>query len=103
MPETEVPQMSAIEALILRLIITERGDSYGLDLVKRSDGELKRGTVYVTLQRMEEKGFISSRLETKIDPRLGQARRMYKTTGLGERALAARDMVGRFVLAGDAS
>ena len=69
-------------------------DAYGLDLVKRSDGRLKRGTVYVTLQRMEEKGFITSRLEDEVDERIGAPRRLYKLTGLGERALAAREMMG---------
>jgi DNA-binding PadR family transcriptional regulator len=30
---------------------------YGLQLVAASRGRLKRGTVYVTLRRMEEKGY----------------------------------------------
>ena len=38
-------------------------EAYGLELVSASRGRLKRGTVYVTLGRMEEKGYITSRLE----------------------------------------
>ena len=84
---------STTEAIILALLSSSRTDSYGLDLVKRSDGRLKRGTVYVTLQRMEDKGFISSRLEDEVDERIGAPRRLYKLTGLGARALAAREMM----------
>jgi DNA-binding PadR family transcriptional regulator len=36
---------------------------YGLKLIKASDERLKRGTVYVTLGRMEEKGFVRSRID----------------------------------------
>ena len=31
---------------------------YGLELVTESEGALKRGTVYVTLGRLEEKGYV---------------------------------------------
>lgn len=37
-------------------IIDALGECYGLDVVKCSGCVLKRGTVYVTLGRMEEKG-----------------------------------------------
>ncbi len=32
---------------------------YGLELVKEGEGELKRGTVYVTLGRMTDRGTLS--------------------------------------------
>ena len=53
---------SAKESLILELLV-DGGELYGLQLVAASRRRLKRGTVYVTLGRMEEKGYISSRLE----------------------------------------
>jgi DNA-binding PadR family transcriptional regulator len=81
-----LPLMSPIEALIVRLLIGG-GEMYGLQLVDASEGELKRGTVYVTLNRMEDKGFIESRKEPT--PGEGPARRMYKVTGHGERVLRA--------------
>jgi len=56
---------------------------YGLELVAASDGELKRGTVYVTLGRMEEKGYIASRLEDPPPATGGLPRRMYAVTALG--------------------
>ena len=81
-----LPKLSATESLILDLL---RGqDMYGLQLVTESKGALKRGSVYVTLGRMEEKGFIESRPEaTSGHP--GLPRRRYRATGLGMRVLDA--------------
>jgi PadR family transcriptional regulator, regulatory protein PadR len=79
---------SKLELLILRLLIGG-GESYGLALVKASDGALKRGTVYVTLGRMEEKGLVLSRQEDVTPEHIGIPRRLYKVTGLGERAVQA--------------
>ena len=62
---------------------------YGLELVARSKGKLKRGTVYVTLGRMEEKGYISSSLEDPPPRAGGMPRRLYKPTTLGHRVFAA--------------
>jgi DNA-binding PadR family transcriptional regulator len=50
---------------------------------------LKRGTVYVTLGRMEEKGYITSRLEAPPADSGGLPRRVYAPTSLGRRVLAA--------------
>lgn len=85
---------SAVEAVILDLLSASTLETYGLELVKRSDGKVKRGTVYVTLQRMEEKGFVESRQEDTTDEGVGAPRRLYRITGFGRRALAARAMFG---------
>ena len=58
-------------------------------LVAASKRKLKRGTVYVTLGRMEEKGYITSRLEDAPPDMGGMPRRLYKETPLGRRVLAA--------------
>jgi DNA-binding PadR family transcriptional regulator len=86
MSVAKLPKLSATESLILDLL---RGqDMYGLQLVTESKGSLKRGSVYVTLGRMEEKGFIESRPEEKAD-HSGLPRRLYRATGLGARVLDA--------------
>jgi DNA-binding PadR family transcriptional regulator len=53
--------LSKTEALILQ-IMSENGfkERYGLELLRLSNGGLKRGTLYTTLQRMEDKGFVIS-------------------------------------------
>ena len=84
----DVPRLSRKQATVLNLLTTI-GESYGLELVKGSGGALKRGTVYVTLSRMEDRGLVGSRLETAPPGYQGPPRRKYKPTGLGEAALAS--------------
>jgi PadR family transcriptional regulator PadR len=81
-----VARLSAIEHLILELLL-RGGNMYGLELVAASKGRLKRGTVYVTLGRMEEKGLIESSTD---EARGGVAvRRLYRPTASGLRLLKA--------------
>ena len=76
------PRLSPKEALILDLL--RGGEMYGLELVTSSDGALKRGTVYVTLGRMEEKGLIVSRIGDEAPALGGLPRRVYKPTAVRE-------------------
>ena len=76
------------EALILELLI-DAGELYGLGLVARSKRRLKRGTVYVTLGRMEKKRLITSRLEAPPPDEGGMPRRLYSPTADGRRVFAA--------------
>jgi DNA-binding PadR family transcriptional regulator len=78
---TRIPSMSAAESLVLDLLRT--GDRYGLELVDASGGELKRGSVYVTLARMEAKGFVESWQEERSAGALGMPRRLYRATEYG--------------------
>lgn len=82
--ENKFPNLSHKEFLILGMLIG-RGEMFGLEMVEVSDGELKRGTIYVTLQRMGDKGYIESREEPRAHPEIGIPRRKYWATGLGER------------------
>jgi DNA-binding PadR family transcriptional regulator len=80
-------QLPASERTILELL-ARRDICYGLELVKASRGRLTRGGIYVTLGRMEQKGLVSSEAAEG-------GRRLYRATGLGERALlAARVFAG---------
>jgi DNA-binding PadR family transcriptional regulator len=80
----EFPRLSRKEFLILGMLIG-RCEMFGLEMVETSEGELKRGTIYVTLQRMGDKGYIESREEPRSMPEIGIPRRKYLATGLGER------------------
>ena len=94
MPKPRIPTLPAKETLILELLVEKRV-MYGLELVAASKRRLKRGTVYVTLGRMEEKGFISSRLESRAPEEGGLPRRLYEATAFGRRVLSAYDLAGR--------
>jgi DNA-binding PadR family transcriptional regulator len=83
-----IPTLSAKEAEVLRLLIAN-GEMYGLELVRNSD-QLKRGTVYVTLSRMAEKGYVESRSED-VAAGDGPPKRIYRASGLGMRAYRAME------------
>ncbi len=85
------PRLSRKEFLILDLL-TSNGECFGLELVRESAGQLKRGTVYVTLQRMEEKGLVESRLEQPSEPRAGLPRRLFRPTRHGLALLRAMEL-----------
>ena len=86
--ENEIPSLSGKEFLIMNLLIGSRGPMYGLQLVDKSDGALGRGTIYVTLKRLEDKGYIKSRKEPE-QPGVASPRRLYKPTGLGAKVFSA--------------
>ena len=69
------------------------GERYGLELVAGSRGALKRGTVYVTLGRMERKGFVESRQESLPAGAIGLPRRMYRATAYGLKVLEAYQLL----------
>ena len=73
--------MSATEALLLDLM--GDGERFGLELVSTSGGRVKRGSVYVTLSRMEGKGFVESRQEERAPGAIGLPRRLYRVTAYG--------------------
>lgn len=76
------------ERLILEMLVST-GRLYGMQLVQQSQGALKRGTVYVTLGRMEAKGYIESEQEPLPQGAIGLPRRIYRPTALGRRVLRA--------------
>ena len=83
-PHAPIPK----ETIALELLSGGR-ELYGLEMVKASNGALGRGTIYVLLDRMEDKGFVASKAE-KQDGAPGMPRRLYRITGLGQRSLAAK-------------
>ena len=68
----DIPRLSSTEHLILELLAGE--DMFGLQLVEQSQGALKRGTVYVTLGRMQDKGYVESWPEKQAPGAIGLPR-----------------------------
>ena len=78
------------QELLILLHLLEQKESYGLDMIKAGCG--KRGTIYVTLNRMEERGLIVSWEEAFPDPKVlairgGRPRRLYAIADAGKAAL----------------
>jgi DNA-binding PadR family transcriptional regulator len=93
----DVTKLSRTEHLILDLLSGE--EMFGLQLVEQSKGALKRGTVYVTLGRMQDKGYVESWTEEQAPGAIGLPRRLYRPTAYGLRvreawAVAERSLRG---------
>jgi PadR family transcriptional regulator, regulatory protein PadR len=82
----QIPMLSSKEALVLELLLENpSSEKYGLEMVSQADGKLSRGTIYVTLARMEDRGYLESRLEEPDRPTSGLPRRLYRVTGYGQK------------------
>jgi DNA-binding PadR family transcriptional regulator len=57
------------------------------DVNERLGHERSFGAIYATLERLERKGFISSRLGESTQERGGKPKRLYRIEAPGERAL----------------
>lgn len=84
------------ERVALELLV-EWGESYGLELVASSAGTLKRGTVYVVLQRLAAKGLVTSRLAAAEAGESGPPRRIYRATPRGAKVLRAHAALARLL------
>jgi len=94
-PGGATPRLTGKEALVLELL--REGEQYGLELVRLSKGRLKRGTVYTTLNRMQQKGYVQSRREDKPAHVPGIPRRLYRVTPHGLRMLDAHQLASNFL------
>jgi DNA-binding PadR family transcriptional regulator len=78
------------QAVILEVLRLDE-DAYGRAILKAVQSRLKRevaaGAVHATLERLEHKGLLSSRLGSGTPVRAGRARRYYCIEPAGFRAL----------------
>jgi DNA-binding PadR family transcriptional regulator len=76
----------------LRLLsVSHPQELHGQYLVARSGGVLRRGTVYVTLNALEECGLVESREEADPVFSGGPKRRLYRITEAGRARLRQED------------
>jgi len=79
------------EQLVLWALVRLGSNAYGVtvrqELAKRSGRDVSIGAVYTTLVRLEKKGFVSSSVGEATSERGGRAKRYFKITAPGIRAL----------------
>jgi PadR family transcriptional regulator, regulatory protein PadR len=80
------------EQIVLTAVVSLREDAYGVSIHRRVEElsapkSVTLGAVYVTLDRLEDKGFIVSWLSDPTPERGGRAKRCYQLQALGERVL----------------
>ncbi len=84
--------LGQFEQLVLTAILTLGDDAYGVSIQAKAAAlahpkAVSLGAVYVTLDRLEDKSLITSRLSDPTPERGGRAKRCYQLEALGERAL----------------
>ena len=83
--------LGAFEQAVLLAIVRLREGAYGRAILKEVKQRLERdvaaGAVHATLERLEKKGLVSSRLGSGTSVRDGRARRFYRMQPAGLRAL----------------
>jgi PadR family transcriptional regulator PadR len=81
---------------VLHLGETAAGTAVRDEIAHRTGRAVARGAVYVTLDRLESKGLLTSRLDKATPERGGHPRRFFKVTSLGlRRVRQALTMVER--------
>ena len=85
------PSPGSLELTVLLAVARLGEEAYGAairrDLAERTAREHSIGTVYTTLQRLEDKGLLRSRSSEPLPVRGGRSRRCFALTGAGARAL----------------
>ena len=92
--------LGEFEQLVMLAVIRLGDDAYGMNVRRELEESAGRdvtfGTVYGTLDRLEEKGYVTSWHADPEPVRGGRARKYFRIEPEGERALAqARDMMRR--------
>ncbi|MGH6692974.1 MAG: PadR family transcriptional regulator [Gammaproteobacteria bacterium] len=83
--------LGELEELVLLAVLRLGAEAYGAAILREMDEQagrdVPRGSVYVALDRLEAKGFLTSRAGEPTPQRGGRARRMVAVTGAGLAAL----------------
>ena len=83
--------LGAFEEMVLLAVARGGGDAYGMtvrrEIEERTGREVTIGAVYSTLDRLETKGFLHSRLGDSAESRRGRARRHFRVMPSGVDAL----------------
>ncbi|HEX4168124.1 MAG TPA: helix-turn-helix transcriptional regulator [Bryobacteraceae bacterium] len=83
--------LGTFEQSVLMAVVKLANEAYGRAILRGVqlglDREVAAGAIYATLDRLEQKGLISSRLDEGTPVRGGRARRYYRLTAAGAQSL----------------
>ena len=84
--------LGQFEQLVLTAVLLLGDDAYGVSIHEKVQAlaapkSIALGAVYVTLDRLEDKGLLTSWLTDPTPERGGRAKRCYRVEAVGERAL----------------
>ena len=77
-------RLGELEHRVLLAILRLGGEAYSVPLVleleERTGREVSQSSVFIVLQRLEKKGFLSSRIDESTKPQTGRVRRYFQLT-----------------------
>jgi PadR family transcriptional regulator, regulatory protein PadR len=95
--------LGEFEQLVLIALLRLGDEAYGMavrrEIEARADRDASIGAVYATLDRLEEKGLVRSKLG-EADDRGGRVKKCFTITGAGARALEKSQQALRQMLDG---
>jgi DNA-binding PadR family transcriptional regulator len=93
MSNTKSDSAGDFEQLVLLSVLRLGKNAYGMtvrqEIEEQGGRSVSLGAVYRTLQRLEDKGWVSSRLEVGTEVRNRRAKRFFRVESPGELALRA--------------
>jgi len=96
--------LGMLELAVLLGVARLKENAYGLairtDLTERTGRDYSVGAVYTTLQRLQDKGLLTSRATAPLPVRGGRSRRHFSLTGAGARALREAERHATSIWAG---
>src|SRR3954453_6586038 len=96
--------LGEFEQVVLLAILRLRENAYGVairqEIQKRTDREPAPGALYTTLDRLEDKGFVTSRLGDPTPQRGGRAKRYFTVNPKGLAAITRAQQSYRRLLEG---
>jgi DNA-binding PadR family transcriptional regulator len=85
--------LGELEQVLLLALLRLDGESYGAavraEILERTGRSITPGAIYPTLDRLEERGLLRSRVGSPTAERGGRARRYFKVTAAGQREIRA--------------
>ena len=85
------PSLGQFEQLIMTAVLTLRDQAYGSQIFSKvcelADKQMNLGSMYVTLDRLEKKGYVKSKVEKGSSERGYKPRKFYRLEPAGEQAL----------------
>ncbi len=85
--------LGELEQILLLTLLRLGGDAYGAairqEILERTGRSITPGAIYPTLDRLERRGLLRSRLGGATAERGGRARRYFKITAAGVREIRA--------------
>ena len=93
-------RLGRFEEIVLLALVRLRENTYGVtirrEIAERTGRDVSFGAVYTTLERLERKGYVSSRMGEPTAERGGRAKRYFRIEAPGRRALnSSRETIAR--------